>query len=227
MKRLELVMIALIILSVTLMILETLPGLQHLAEVFATLDTVLLLIFVVEYLLRIALAQRRREYVLGFYGIIDLLAILPGILPLLLPASAGLRGIRVIRLVRVLRILRLLKLARYTSAVGRFRLALVTIREELILFSGMALVFTVFFSFLIYEAERHAQPDYYSSVPATLWWAVISLTSVGYGDGHPQTTLGRLLTVAMLLLGMGIVAVPTALLASALSKVRREEEAEE
>ena len=220
-------MIALIILSVTLMILETLPELQHLEDVFAALDTALLLVFVVEYLLRVALAQRRREYVFGFLRHHRPAGDPARYFALLLPASAGLRGIRVIRLVRVLRILRLLKLARYTNAVGRFRLALVTIREELILFSGMALVFTVFFSFLIYEAERHAQPDYYSSVPATLWWAVISLTSVGYGDGHPQTTLGRLLTVAMLLLGMGIVAVPTALLASALSKVRREEEEEE
>ncbi len=224
MKRLELVMIALVILSVTLMVLETLPELAHLAEVFAALDAVLLLVFVVEYLLRIALAERRRGYILGFYGIIDLLAILPGVLHLLLPAVTVLRGIRVIRLVRMLRILRLLKLARYSNAVGRFRLALLTIREELALFSGAALVFALFFSFLIYEAERHTQPHYYTSVPATLWWVVISLTSVGYGDGYPLTTTGRLLTVVMLLLGMGIVAVPTALLASALSKVRRAED---
>lgn len=216
MKRLELLMIALIILSVIFMIVETLPELENQKQVFVAIDKAFLVIFVVEYLFRIATAEPRRDYIFSFYGIIDLLAILPGFVH----AAAGLR---VIRLVRLLRILRLLKLARYTDAVDRFRLALAEIREELVLFTGTATVFTIFFSFLIYEVERHAKPDYYSSVPATLWWAVISLTSVGYGDGHPETTLGKMLTVVMLLLGMGIVAVPTALLASALGKARRAE----
>jgi voltage-gated potassium channel len=217
MKRFELLMIVLIILSVLFMILETLPEFEHLRQVFMNIDRVFLLVFIFEYLVRIVEAERRRDYVFSLYGIIDLLAILPGFLH----AAAGLR---VIRLVRLLRILRLLKLARYTDAVDRFRLALTEIREELVLFSATATVFTIFFSFLIYELERHENPHYYSSVPATLWWAVISLTSVGYGDGHPQTAPGKILTVVMLLLGMGIVAVPTALLASALGKVRREED---
>lgn len=216
MKRFELLMIVLIILSVLFMILETLPELEYLRQFFMNIDRVFLLVFIFEYLVRIVEAERRRDYVFSFYGIIDLLAILPGFLH----AAAGLR---VIRLVRLLRILRLLKLARYTDAVERLRLALAEIREELVLFTGTATVFTIFFSFLIYEVENPTKPDYYSSVPATLWWAVISLTSVGYGDGHPETALGKVLTIVMLLLGMGIVAVPTALLASALGKVRREE----
>ena len=130
---------------------------------------------------------------------------------------------RVLRLLRVLRVLRLLKLKRYNDALDRYRLALKLIAAEAVLFTGVAFIFIISFAFVIYEIEHEAQPEKYRNIFDSIWWAVISLTSVGFGDLYPATTAGRLLTLAMVLAGMGIVAVPTALLASALSRVHNVE----
>lgn len=146
----------------------------------------------------------------SFYGIIDLIAIFP----ILIHAASS------VRVVRLLRIIRLLKIKRYSDALDRYRQALRSIAAEATLFTGVAFVFIISFAFLIYEVEHEAQPGRYRNIFDSVWWAVISLTSVGYGDIHPVTTTGRLLTLAMVLTGMGIVAVPTALLASALSRVQ-------
>ena len=112
---------------------------------------------------------------------------------------------------------------RYNDALDRYRQALKLISAEAILFTGVAFVFIIGFAFLIFEVEHEAQPDVYRNIFDSIWWATISLTSVGYGDVYPVTIAGRLLTLAMVLTGMGIVAVPTALLASALSRVHNHE----
>ena len=198
--------------SIAIMALETFdlaPAWKHALYVA---DIALSLAFVAEYLYRISTAENRRGYVTSFYGLIDLVALLP----LLIHGAAS---VRVIRMLRLLRILRLLKLQRYSSALDRFLAALKLISAEATLFAGVALVFIIAFAFVIYEFEHEAQPDVYRNIFDAIWWAVISLTSVGYGEIYPVTTAGRLFTLAMVLAGMGIVAVPTALLASALSQV--------
>ena len=162
--------------------------------------------------MRVATAENKRGYITSFYGIIDLVAILP----ILVHAAAS---VRVLRLLRVLRVLRLLKLKRYNDALDRYRQALKLIAAEAVLFTGVAFIFIISFAFVIYEVEHEAQPEKYRNIFDSIWWAVISLTTVGFGDLYPVTTAGRLLTLAMVLTGMGIVAVPTALLASALSRV--------
>ena len=169
-----------------------------------------LYMFVAEYRYRIVKAENKIAYVTSFFGVVDLIAILP----ILIHAAAS---VRVVRLLRVLRILRLLKTKRYSEALDRYRKALKLIAAEAALFTGVACVFVLGFAFLIYEFEHGAQPDVYSNIFDSIWWAVISLTSVGYRDVYPVTIAGRMLTLAMVLTGMGIVAVPTALLASALS----------
>ncbi len=123
----------------------------------------------------------------------------------------------------MLRIVRLLKLKRYDEALDHYRRALRLIAAEAALFTGVAFIFIVGFAFMIYEFEHAAQPDVYRNISDAVWWAVISLTSVGYGDVFPITIAGRMLTLAMVLTGMGIVAVPTALLASALSRTHNTE----
>ena len=202
--------------SIAVMALETFALPPGLKEALLVVDALLSLVFVAEYLLRIAAAENKREYVTSFYGIVDLVAIFP----ILFQAAAS---VRVLRLLRVLRVIRLLKLKRYNDALDRYRQALKLISAEAILFTGVAFVFIIGFAFLIFEVEHEAQPDVYSNIFDSVWWAVISLTSVGYGDVFPVTIAGRLLTLAMVLTGMGIVAVPTALLASALSRVPNHE----
>lgn len=214
--RFEMVISVAVFASIAIMALETFALPAGLTEALFIADVTLSLVFVAEYLFRVATAENKRGYITSFYGIIDLVAILP----ILVHAAAS---VRVLRLLRVLRVLRLLKLKRYNDALDRYLQALKLIAAEAVLFTGVAFIFIISFAFVIYEVEHEAQPEKYRNIFDSIWWAVISLTTVGFGDLYPVTTAGRLLTLAMVLTGMGIVAVPTALLASALSRVHNVE----
>lgn len=131
--------------------------------------------------------------------------------------------LRSVRALRLLRLFHLLKLARYGSAARRLQRATLLVREELVLFTGAASVLIFLAAVGIYYFERDAQPAAFASVFHSLWWAVITLTTVGYGDVYPVTVGGRVFTFLVLMVGLGIVAVPTGLIASALSKARDEE----
>ena len=218
--RLEIAVTVAVFASIAIMALETFSLPSNWKHALFVADVMLSIIFVVEYILRILTAENKRAYVTSFYGIIDLVAIFP----ILIHAVSS---VRVVRLLRVLRIIRLLKVKRYSDALDRYRQSLKLIAAEATLFTGVAFVFIIGFAFLIYEFEHEAQPDKYSNLFDAVWWAVISLTSVGYGDVFPVTDAGRLLTLAMVLTGMGVVAVPTALLTPALSRVRNDGSVEE
>ena len=146
---------------------------------------------------------------------------LVSILPFYLVAGVDLRAVRTFRLLRLLRIL---KLARYSDAIRRLRRAVGIVREELILFLNVALILIFLSAVGIYYFEHDRQPEHFASVFHSLWWAIVTLTTVGYGDTFPITTGGRVFTFFVLFLGLGIVAVPTGLFASALAKAREEEE---
>ena len=208
-----------IIASLVTFSIETLPDLSprarqwlHFFEVFTVA------VFTIEYVLRVWTADRKLSFVFSFYGIVDLVAILPFYL------TAGLVDLRSIRAFRMLRLFRLLKLTRYNAAAGRFMLALKIAKDELILFSFLAVILLYLSAVGIYYFERDAQPEVFRSIFDALWWAVATLTTVGYGDVYPVTTGGRLFTFIVLMVGLGIVAVPTGLVASALSEARRRAE---
>jgi voltage-gated potassium channel len=130
------------------------------------------------------------------------------------------------RSLRLLRIFRVFKLVRYNKALKRFNRALSIAREEIVIFLSAAILLIYLTAVGIYFFENEAQPDKFSSIFDSLWWAVVTLTTVGYGDAYPITLGGRAFTVVMLLLGLGIVAIPTGLLASALNRAREEEDKE-
>ena len=177
-------------------------------------------VFSVEYILRLFFARPRKSYAFSFFGIIDLVSILPFFLGL----AVDLRSLRALRLLRLLRIL---KLARYSRAIKRFHRALVISREDLILFGATAGILQYLAGVGIYYCERDAQPDVFTSMFDGLWWAIVTLTTVGYGDAYPITAGGRVFSFIILLIGLGIVAVPSGILASALSQARQEEEREQ
>src|SRR5690606_19969337 len=152
----------------------------------------------------------------SFFGIVDLLAILPFYL------ASGL-DLRAIRIFRLLRLFRILKLFKYNSALKRFHRALLIVREELIIFGFVAMIMLYLSAVRIYYFENDAQPDQFKSVFHSLWWALTTLTTVGYGDMYPITLGGRIFTFFVLMIGLGVVAVPTGLIASALGQVRRED----
>lgn len=220
-RWLDLFLQALIVVNLVALALETLPGLTddqqyllHLTEVIS------IAIFTVECLARCILSKPVLGYALSFYGLIDLLSILPFYL------TAGL-DMRSARVVRLMRLLRLLKLTRYSKAARRYRHAFMIAREELVLFGCAALVILYLAAVGIYHFEHAAQPDKFSSVPDSMWWAIVTLTTVGYGDIYPVTIGGRMFTSLVLILGLGFVAVPTGLLAGALAKAREQEKQRE
>jgi voltage-gated potassium channel len=142
------------------------------------------------------------------------------ILPFYFSLGIDLRSIRAFRLLRLFRIF---KLARYSMAVRRFHRAFAIAREELVLFGTAALIVLYLSAVGIYYFENAVQPEKFSSVFASLWWAICTLTTVGYGDIYPITTGGRVFTFFVVIVGIGLVAVPSGLLASALSKAREED----
>lgn len=207
----------LIAISLISISLETLPDLEQKTSLFlATLENAIAVIFTVEYVLRIILTEKKISYLFSFYGIIDLLAILPFYL-------SGSVSFQTLRILRFIRLFRILKLTRYTDAISRIRKAICIAKEELVLFSVVTLMLLYLSAVGIYHFEHAAQPENYTSLFDCLWWAVATLTTVGYGDIYPITIGGRLFTFVILMLGLGVVTVPTGVIASALSAVRKKE----
>jgi voltage-gated potassium channel len=201
-----------IILSLITFSIETLPGLSPGSrKTLRWIEYVTVAIFTVEYVLRIAVSEKPVKFIFSFLGIVDLMAILP----FYVATGIDLRSIRVVRL---LRIFRLFKLFRYSQAILRFRRAFAMVKHELLLY----LVATFFLLYLssvgIYYFEHPAQPENFRSIFHSMWWAIATLTTVGYGDIYPITTGGKIFTFFILMLGLGIIAVPSGLLASALTK---------
>ncbi|MFX0142011.1 MAG: ion transporter [Candidatus Hodarchaeota archaeon] len=202
----------LIIFSIISFSVETLPDLNlNIKNLLNQLELIIVIIFTVEYTLRLIVSDRKLKFIFSFFGLIDLLAILP----FYIAVGIDLRSIRIFRLFRLFRSFKLL---RYSNAILRFKNAISMIKEELIVFL-FATLFLLFFSSVgIYYFENSAQPDNFKSVFDCLWWAVVTLTSVGYGDIYPITIGGKIFTFFILIIGLGIVAVPTGLIASALTK---------
>lgn len=208
---------ALIVLSLVSFSLETMPNLRPATlQLLHAIEVGCIAVFTGEYLLRIAVAERRLRFIFSFYGLIDLAAILPFYL------ATGL-DLRSLRALRLLRLFRAFKLFRYNKAVQRFYRAFVIVKEELVLFACVILLLLYLSAVGIYYFENAVQPEVFASVFDGLWWAVATLTTVGYGDVYPVTVGGRLFTFIVLMLGLGVVAVPTGLVASALVKAREEE----
>lgn len=209
-----------IVLSLISFSVETLPGLSSTTRYFLYIFEVLSVsVFTIEYLLRVMLAPKPLRFMFSFFGIVDLLAILP----FYLAVGIDLRSVRVFRMLRLFRIF---KIMRYGNAINRFHRALVLAREELIMFFSATLILLFLSGVGIYYFERTAQPESFSSVFHSIWWAVATLTTVGYGDVYPVTVGGRIFTFIILMAGLGIVSIPPGLLAAALTKAREEERKE-
>ncbi len=209
-RKVAIALNGLILLSALAIAVETLPGLSaRLHALLTTLEIGILAIFIAEYLTRVLCADRPLRYIFSFWGLVDLLAILPAII-LLQPQWASVRVFRLIRLVR------LLKLFRTSRALDRMRRAVRSVRGELTVLGVMAAMVLYVAAVGIYIFEHPVQPEVFSSIPKALWWAVASLTTVGYGDMVPLTVGGRIFTTLVLFVGLGIVAGPAAIITTAL-----------
>ncbi|MEO0913984.1 MAG: ion transporter [Pseudomonadota bacterium] len=188
----------------------TLPNLSATAlRILGWLDVAIVTIFATEYALRLYAAPNRLRYAFSFWGLIDLLSFAPA----LILSGTSLQSARLLRLILLAR---LFKLARVTHAIDTLLEALEDIWEQLAIFILMLLIILFLTATGIYFFENEAQPEAFASVPHALWWAIATLTTVGYGDIVPITAGGKIFTGIVLLIGLAIVAVPTGLISAAL-----------
>ena len=211
-RRFDIFIQSLILLSLVSFSIETLPNLSDkLINFLNIFEFITILIFSIELLLRLILTSPPFKYLFSFYGIIDLIAVIP----FYLSVGVDLRSVRIFRLFRLFRIFKLFK---YSSAIDRLNSAFSEIKKEITIFIIGAFFFIYVSSIGIYHFEHKVQPEIFKSVFHSMWWAVTTLTTVGYGDMYPVTTGGKIFTTIIVFIGMGMIAVPTGLFASALSK---------
>ena len=197
----------LILASAIVFVLESDKGVWGLTEYathFLILDWVFFVLFLAEYALRVYIEPRKRDFIFSFYGIIDLLAILPSLF--LVP------GFRVLRVLRFLRVFRIFKATRFILAVDRLTAALRGIQQELLALVILSLMLVYLAACGIHYFERDVQPEKFGTIIDSMWWAVVTLTTVGYGDVYPETGGGRVFTALVTLVGVGLIAIPSGLL---------------
>jgi voltage-gated potassium channel len=210
----------LILINAVAVVLETVDDLnQRFGSIFYAIEIVSIAIFTAEYLLRLWAAPLDPRYAKPFWGrlryaftlmaMVDLLAILPAFLPLIFTVD-----LRIIRFLRIFRLFRLFKMSRYVESLNSLDDVVRSKKEELVVTLVMITMLLLFSSSLMYVVETEAQPDKFPDIPSAMWWGIATLTTVGYGDVFPITPLGKLLGAFIALLGIGMFALPTGILAS-------------
>ncbi len=220
-RNVDLVLILMILASVGVAILDSVPTINaewHHVLYFA--EWAFTVLFTIEYAIRLWVLRAPMRYARSFFGVIDVLAILPTYLSLLLVGSHYLLVVRVLRLLRIFRVL---KLVRYSSEAGVLATAMLRSRRKIFVFVCTLMTIVVIFGTLMYvvEGPKHG----FTSIPTSMYWAIVTMATVGFGDIAPVTPLGRLITSVLILIGYSIIAVPTGIytaeLANALRPARR------
>ena len=217
-KRFDLALLIAIVLSVLLVALESDPRLRgQYRGLFEPAELLFSSLFSLEYLLRLLCSNRPWAYARSFFGLVDLVSSLPPLLTLGIPAAQSLLIVRVLRLLRVFRIL---KLGSYLDEAQLLRQALVASRRKITVFMLTIVALVVLIGTLMYviEGERSG----FTSIPVGIYWAIVTITTVGYGDVAPVTTLGRFVASLVMLLGYSIIAVPTGIVTASIQEAQRE-----
>ncbi len=215
----DLLLVVVILASIAVVIADSIN--DHAATYGAELHALewgFTILFTLEYLARLACVRHPLRYARSFFGIIDLISFLPTYLALLVPGINVLMDIRVLRLLRIFRIL---KLAAYVAQYRFLGEALANSRRKIFIFLSVVLMLALLLGTLMYVVEGPANG--YTSIPAAMYWAIVTMTTVGYGDVTPHTDLGRLIASFMMLLGWGILAVPTGIVSAELTAQRIEQ----
>jgi voltage-gated potassium channel len=206
----DLVLIGAILASVAVVVLDSVAEVhvRH-GELLYALEWAFTLAFTIEYLARLACVRRPLRYARSFYGVIDLLAVLPTYLAVLVPGLHAMMDVRVLRLLRVFRIL---KLGEYVAEFGLLARALAASRRKILVFLAFVMMVVLVMGTLMYVVEGPGNG--YTSIPVSVYWAITTMTTVGFGDITPKTDLGRVIASVMMLLGWGTLAVPTGIVSA-------------
>jgi voltage-gated potassium channel len=216
-RAFDVAVIGLILLSVVVVMLESIRGVRERygTELFVA-ELTFTTLFSVEYVLRLASVRRPLLYASSFYGVVDLLAILPTYLSFFVP---GTHYLLVVRILRLLRVFRILKLAEHLSEADVLMRALRASRRKISVFLLTVLTLVVIIGTLLYVIE--GEENGFTSIPVSIYWAVVTLTTVGYGDLSPKTPLGQTLAAAVMIIGYGIIAVPTGIVTVEIAQAAR------
>lgn len=213
-KLFDIILIYTILLSVALVILESVAEYRTEYRLwFMVGEWIFTVIFLAEYLLRIYIVRRKKAYIFSFFGVIDLLSVLPTFVSLLLPGAQFLMAIRILRLMRVFRVF---KLSNYLAEAEILRRALLASSRKIFVFLSAIALLVVVIGSAIYVIEGPTRG--FKDIPTSIYWAVVTLTTVGYGDISPQTSLGQFFASIVMILGYSIIAVPTGIMTVALSQ---------
>ncbi len=212
-KLFDVALIVGIVISVLVVMLDSVAGLAlQYGQLFLCLEWFFTVMFTVEYGLRLSCLGRPSKYAKSFYGVVDLLSILPSYISLLLPAG---KYLLVIRILRLLRIFRVLKLVQYVGESNFLQRALWASRRKIAVFLLSVFLMMVIFGSVMYIVE--GAENGFTSIPRSIYWAVVTMTTVGYGDISPQTAIGQAIASIVMILGYGIIAIPTGIVTAELS----------
>lgn len=218
-RSFDIILLWLIILSVTVVILESVSSLREsYHDLFMDVEWIFTIVFTLEYFLRIYTSPKPLKYITSFYGIIDLLAILPSYLGLLFDTSTFLLTIRALRLLRMFRVF---KLGRYLKEAAILVKALQLSIRKIVVFFGVVLTMVLILGSLLYLIE--GEENGFTSIPQSIYWAIVTITTVGYGDIAPATVLGKILASIAMLTGYSIIAVPTGIVTIELGRAVKSE----
>lgn len=228
-KIFDIFIIILIVLNLVMVIAETFNIPENWKSILNYAETISVIIFTVEYLLRVWTSnllypnkssfKARIKYIFSFMALIDLLAILPFYLPLFIPID-----LRVLRTLRVIRLLRIFKINRYTNALNTIGQVFKNKASQLISSIMIVGLLMIIAAVLMYNIENSVQPEAFSNALEAMWWAVATLTTVGYGDVYPITAAGKILATIIAFLGIGMVAVPTGIITAGFSELIKSDE---
>lgn len=218
-KAFDIFIILLIVLNTVMVIVDTFDISETLRTVMQYIEIVSVVIFTVEYIARVWTADllypkygklsSRLRYIFSFMALIDLFAILPFYIPFFIPID-----LRVLRTVRIVRIFRLFKVNRYTNSLSTLAKVFKRKAHQLITSMMIVSILIVIASIIMYSVEHDAQPDVFKNAFSGIWWAIATLTTVGYGDIYPVTAAGRVISAIIAVLGIGLVAVPTGIISA-------------
>lgn len=218
-KLFDVVLLIVIIMSIILVMLESVEqiGTQYFV-LLDTLEWIITILFSLEYMARIICVKKPSAYIFSFYGMVDLLSTIPKYLSLFVVGTHSLVALRALRLLRVFRIL---KLTRFISESTNFDRALKRSRVKIAVFLSFVLVLCVILGTVMYLVEGE-QESGFTSIPRSVYWAIVTLTTVGYGDIAPSSALGQFIASLIMILGYGIIAIPTGIVTSEMTKKERD-----
>ncbi len=219
----DLILLGVILLSVLLVMLESVEKLdtEHHHLILIT-EWIITIFFTLEYLLRILSNRKPLSYIFSFYGIVDLISIMPMYLSFIFPGS---RMLSVIRALRLLRLFGILNLVHFTGQESQLKLAIKASRTKIIVFVYFVLIVSILLGAVMYVVE--GKESGFTSIPTSIYWCIVTLTTVGYGDIAPVTTLGQIIASFIMIMGYGIIAVPTGIVTAEYSSIKNKSNNEE